>query len=175
MPNAWIMPDPLPWSEIVGPLVAAEDALAWLDERLLKSPIREGWIARTHFADAAAALWLEGALVHMEDLVLHDAGMDVRAPTHKMTRAHAILRARRRILLHDLDWAFTAAGLDVRQARQTFASRSPAAQRGHVGLDPGLVDEDQPPRVETGLPRSPSLPPTGDVGARLLKGEQCFF
>lgn len=62
-----------------------------------------------------------------------------------------------------------------REAEQTLASRSPAAQRGHVGLDPGLVDEDQPPRVETGLPRSPPLPTACDVGASLLKGEQRFF
>ncbi len=119
------MPDPLPWSEIAGPLVAAEDALARLDERLSKSPIREGWIARTHFADAATALWLEGSLVHMEDLVLHDAGMDVRAPTHEMTRAHAVLRARRRIFAKDPDWAFTSEGLDGlrgRMGQQTEAA-----------------------------------------------------
>src|SRR6187200_1552741 len=34
------------------------------------------------------------------------------------------------------------------KAAQALASRSPAASRSHVGLDPGLVDEDQPPRVE---------------------------
>ncbi len=38
-----------------------------------------------------------GELVHLEDLVLHDAEMDLRAPTHELTRAHAVLRARRRI------------------------------------------------------------------------------
>jgi hypothetical protein len=46
--------DPLPWGTLAGPLAAAEDALARLDECLAKSPIREGWIARTHFADAKA-------------------------------------------------------------------------------------------------------------------------
>jgi hypothetical protein len=64
---------PLAWPEIALPLARAEDALARLDERLRTSPIREGWIARTHFTDAAAALWIEGQLVHIEDLVLHDA------------------------------------------------------------------------------------------------------
>jgi len=91
------LPDPLPWRELARPLASAEDALARLDERLRTSPIRERWIARTHFSDAAAALWLEGELVHLEDLVLHDAGMDIRVPSHELTRAHTVLRARRRI------------------------------------------------------------------------------
>ena len=75
----------------------AEDALARLDERLRTSPIRDGFCARAHFHDACASLWLSGALVHLEDLVLHDSHMDLRAPTHELTRAHAVLRARRRI------------------------------------------------------------------------------
>jgi len=109
--QAYQIPDPLPWSQIAGPLAAAEDSVARLDERLAKSPIRGGWAARTHFADACASLWLEGELVHLDDLVLHDAGMDVRAPTHELTRAHAVLRARRRIADAKPDWALSAAGL----------------------------------------------------------------
>jgi len=35
---------------------------------------------------------------------------------------------------------------------QAFSLRPPAAQRGHAGLDPGLVDEDKAPGIETGLP-----------------------
>ena len=81
------LPDPLAWPELARPLASAEDALARLDERLRTNPIRDGWIARTHFADACAALLLEGQLVHIEDLVLHDAGMDVRTPSHELTQA----------------------------------------------------------------------------------------
>jgi len=73
-----------------GPVAAAEDALARLDERLGSSPIRGGWVSRTHFTDACACLWLQGALVHLEDLVLHDAERDLRAPTHALTRAHTV-------------------------------------------------------------------------------------
>src|SRR3954469_17516794 len=75
----YVAPDPLPWNALAGPLATAEDALARLDERLGVSPIREGWISRTHFMDACASLWLQGELVHLEDLVLHDAEMDQRA------------------------------------------------------------------------------------------------
>lgn len=111
LPYSYQILDPLPWTQIAGPLAAAEDALARLDERLATSPIRDGWIARTHFADACASLWLDGALVHLDDLVLHDAGMDVRPPTHELTRAHAVLRARRRIAAAKPDWALSAKGL----------------------------------------------------------------
>jgi hypothetical protein len=106
-------PDPLPWAAIAGPLATAEDALARLDERLAKSPIRDGWVSRNHFTDACASLWLEGELVHLEDLVLHDAGMDIRTPTHELTRARAVLRARRRIDREKPDWALTPAGLAI--------------------------------------------------------------
>ena len=117
LPPSYKIPDPLPWAQLVGPLTAAEDTLARLDERLAKSPIRDGTISRTHFADACASLWLEGELVHLDDLVLHDAGMDVRTPTHELTRAHAVLRVRRRIAEAKPDWALSAAGLAALRGR----------------------------------------------------------
>lgn len=111
MQSGYKIPDPLPWAQLAGPLAAAEDSVARLDERLAKSPIRDGFVARTHFTDACASLWLEGELVHMEDLVLHDAGMDVRTPTHELTRARAVLRARRRIADGKPNWALSTSGL----------------------------------------------------------------
>src|SRR5215210_3538536 len=103
--------DSLPWTVLAGPLATAEDALARLDQRLGQSPIREGWISRTHVLDACASLWLQGELVHLEDLVLHDAEMDQRAPTHALTRAHAVLRTRRRIAAAEPGWATSPSGL----------------------------------------------------------------
>src|SRR3954468_633748 len=44
---AYVIPDPLRWTMLAGPLAAAEDALARLDERLGQSPIRDGWVSRT--------------------------------------------------------------------------------------------------------------------------------
>lgn len=119
--TAYDIPQPLPWASLAGPLAATEDALARLDERLAHSPIRQGWVARTHFADACACLWLEGDLVMLEDLVLHDAAMDVRAPTHEVTRAHAMLRTRRRIADQAASWALSRAGLDALRGRATEA------------------------------------------------------
>ena len=121
----------LPWPRIAAPLVAAEDSLARLDERLRKSPIREGFIARTHFLDACASLWLEGELVHLEDLVLHDAEKDIRSPTHELTRAHAVLRARRRIASANAGWALSSSGLGG------------LAGRGGRGRRPGEAARDE--------------------------------
>jgi hypothetical protein len=117
MPNPSDIPNPLPWAELAGPLAIAEDALARLDERLRSSPIRQGFVARTHFQDAAYSLWLEGELVHLEDLVLHDAGRDIRSPTQEIVRAHEVLRARRRMAGAEPEWALSGAGLDALRGR----------------------------------------------------------
>jgi len=101
----------LPWRALAGPLARAEDALARLDERLRASPIRLGFIERTHFADACASLWIEGELAHLEDLVLHDAHMDARAPTPELLRAARVLAARRQIFAAAPGWALSPAGL----------------------------------------------------------------
>lgn len=94
-------------------VVQAEDMLARLDERAGRSAVGEGFAERGHFFDAAGALWVAGELVHIEDLVLHDAHMDSRAPSHELTIAHAVLRARRRIWTADPAWALSAAGLNA--------------------------------------------------------------
>jgi Protein of unknown function (DUF1612)/HTH DNA binding domain len=147
VPTGYLISEPLPWPQLAGPLAAAEDCLARLDERLAKSPIRAGWIARTHFTDACASLWLEGELVHLEDLVLHDAGMDIRAPTHELTRAHAVLRARRRLAAADPNWGLTPAGLaGLRNrggegGRNSGASATDAAADEDEGLLPAVGDQ----------------------------------
>ncbi|MGU3497040.1 RHE_PE00001 family protein [Xanthobacteraceae bacterium A53D] len=126
----------LPWTQLAGPMAEAEDALARLDERLRKSPVREGWSERTHYMEACAALWLEGELAHLEDLVLHDARMDIRSPTHELTRAHAVLRARRRIAEGKPDWALSAAGLASLSGR-TGSLEDGAAGQGQAGAQGG--------------------------------------
>ncbi|RWK45037.1 RHE_PE00001 family protein [Mesorhizobium sp.] len=139
----------IPWAEIAGPLAAAEDAVARLDERLARSPVRQGFVERFHFHDAAAALWLEGELVHVEDLVLHDAHMDIRTPTHELTRAHTVLRTRRLIFSNTPDWALGREG--VRQLTERGGVVAPA-KNGREGegtsapeLDPGEpIEADEP-------------------------------
>lgn len=139
MPFEYKIPDPLPWRTIVGPLATAEDALARLDQCLAKSPIRQGWSSRSHFIDAAACLGLEGGLVHFDDLVLHDAGMDVRTPTHDLARAHTVLRTRRRIADAKPDWALSEAGLASLRGRPAQAASKDIKQDKEDGA--GDFDE----------------------------------
>lgn len=61
------------------------------------------------------------------------------------------------------------------KAAQALAAWPPAAQGCHVGLDPCLIDKNQPARVEAGLEGPPALATPRNVGPGLLKGEQCFF
>ena len=101
----------LPLQALLPAIGRAEDQLARLDEQVRRSPVGQGFVERGHFFDVTASMWVGGELVHVEDLVLHDARMDVRAPTHELTIAHRILRARRRIAGAKADWAVSYAGI----------------------------------------------------------------
>lgn len=101
----------LPLETLLPAIARAEDRLARLDELVRRSPVGEGFIQRSHFFDSAASMWVVGELVHVEDLVLHDAHMDIRTPTHELTIAHSILRARRRIATALPDWALSEQGV----------------------------------------------------------------
>lgn len=102
---------------LMRPAFDAGTALTRLDERIARSPVGAGCIERSHFADACASLWIDGELVHLEDLVLHDATRDIRTPTHELTIARDVLRTRRRVAAQSPDWALSAAG--IRSLRKT--------------------------------------------------------
>jgi hypothetical protein len=141
--------DKLPLESLLAPVAKAAEVLVRLDERLARSPVRDGFVERQHFADAAAALWLEGELVHVEDLVLHDAHMDVRTPTHELTRAHAVLRARRQIFGRSPDWALGRDGLRQLTGRGGAAAPS---ENGREGEGSSAVERDPDGPFETDEP-----------------------
>ncbi|PYE30154.1 DNA binding protein with HTH domain [Rhizobium sp. PP-WC-1G-195] len=101
----------LPISSLLRPISDAGSALTRLDERIARSPVGEGFVERSHFTDACASLWIDGELVHLEDLVLHDATKDIRTPTHELTIARDVLRTRRRIASQPSGWALSPEGL----------------------------------------------------------------
>src|SRR4029078_216831 len=127
--DAYAVPTQLPWSTFAGPLERAEDAVARLDERVRHHPLAEGWAERAHFADACAALWLEGDLVHLEDLVLRDAGMDVRMAGDGPNRAMGVRRARRLVARRGGAWAFSSVGLDALRGGRTGSDRPVTSPR----------------------------------------------
>ncbi|TBZ41323.1 RHE_PE00001 family protein [Rhizobium leguminosarum] len=102
---------------LMRPAFDAGVALSRLDERIARSPVGEGFLERSHFTDACASLWIDGELVHLEDLVLHDHTRDIRTPTHELTIARDVLRTRRRIAAQLPGWALSTDG--VRTLRKT--------------------------------------------------------
>jgi hypothetical protein len=123
----------LPIHTLLKPVSDASSALARLDERIARSPVGGGWLERQNFTDACASLWIDGELVHLEDLVLHDATRDIRTPTHELTIARDVLRTRRRIASQPAGWALSEEGL--RGLRRPWAG----ASLGSSGA--GVADE----------------------------------
>jgi hypothetical protein len=91
-------------ADLARPVEAATLELARLDERLAprggdlaQAAISDGVRARAHMLEAQALAHLAGELVGLEDLVLHDPGMDVRAPSTGVARAARVLAERRQL------------------------------------------------------------------------------
>lgn len=58
---------------------------------------------------------------------------------------------------------------------EPLADRRPPTQRRHVRLGPGLIDEDEPPRIRPALELPPLLAPPDDLRPQLLGGKNAFF
>ena len=109
-PRTYPLPE-LPWEHIAGRLEPITIKILRFDARLEASGLAAGWQSRCDMTEAVRALLLDGHLVDVGDLVLHDAGMDVRHPTHELTRAAAALRARRTALARTPPWPLSIDGL----------------------------------------------------------------
>jgi len=146
-----------PISALLKPVADASGALTRLDERIARSSVGGGWLERLHFTDACASLWIDGELVHLEDLVLHDSLRDIRTPTHELTIARDVLRTRRRIAAQPAGWALSEEGL--RGLRQAWPAASladggtgvaDAAAAGVVDAGGGEGAEDREENGEAG-------------------------
>ena len=160
----------LPLRSLLQPISEAGSALARLDERIGRSPVGQGWIERAHFADACASLWVDGELAHIEDLVLHDAGHDVRAPTHELTIARDVLRTRRRIASQPPGWALSAAGLRSLRGQGdgvTAADTAMPAAPELKSAGQALPDVDRPARPAGGERADVVNPLSAELDAEL--------
>lgn len=137
----------LPLQALLPAVARAEDQLARLDEIVRRSPVCEGFAERGHFLDAAASMWMSGELLHIEDLVFHDAYMDIRSPTHELVIGHGILRARRRVAGAEPGWAVSDAGISILAGAERVAqpkASSVADERRGEGGDVPPDDDDDP-------------------------------
>ena len=128
---------------LLGPVAAAEDALARLDERVARSEVGSGFAARADFFESVSSMWVAGELVHLEDLVLHDAQMDIRAPSHELVIAHRIVRARRRVSRNDPGWAVSRSGIMALAGVERLPVESHVLQ--------AFVTESLKPVIDTGV------------------------
>ena len=92
----YALPEELPLQALLAPLLAADDAIARLDERARISPLREGWLARMLYREACASRLAAGELVHLEDLVLLDGGALTTTMTPDLSSAWHVLGVWRR-------------------------------------------------------------------------------
>ncbi|SOC81948.1 HTH DNA binding domain-containing protein [Ensifer adhaerens] len=150
---------------LFAPVCRATEALARLDECIARSTIREGFLERQDFADAVASMWVDGELVHVEDLVLHDARRDARTPTHELTIAHSVLRSRRQIASHPADWAMSRTGLsrlrgEVHDAKGQSLARPASPTFDQSGSDDDVASDecgDEFAEIDALLTRSSAL------------------
>lgn len=160
-------------------LSQADEALSRLDERLGACPWRGGYLARRDFAEAVAWSWTQGTVCPLEDLVLHDQGMDLRAPDGGLHAAHALVLCRRKAaiggpdLLHPdgVDW------LAGRRARPPVVGGLVTARPAVLAEDPdrpGMIE--RLARVLSDLERGEAADPGAGIRewldvARLLDGD----
>jgi hypothetical protein len=133
-PRTYALPE-LPWEQIAGRFEPITIAILRFDARLEASGLAAGWQSRCDMTEAVRALILDGHLVDVGDLVLHDAGMEVRHPTHELTRAAAALRARRTALARKAPWPLSIDGLAALRGIGAVAETSVTA-KGNKKPDP---------------------------------------
>lgn len=86
---------------LITPLLKAQEAVVRLDERVRRSPLRDGWMQRVLFAEACACQLAEGDLVHIEDLVLLDSRTYKGPGSIPLSSAHHTLKTWRAALRAD--------------------------------------------------------------------------
>jgi hypothetical protein len=66
------LPDEIRIDSLLNTIALVEDSLARLDERIRMARFRDGLVQRLLYSEACASMLAEGALIHLEDLVLLD-------------------------------------------------------------------------------------------------------
>jgi hypothetical protein len=80
--------------------------------------------------------------VDVENLVLHDAHLDNRIPTHELTRANTVLRAHLQVASRRPDWAQSAEGLRALTRRSGVVMSGEGPEKYTLVPEPGGVMND---------------------------------
>jgi hypothetical protein len=127
--------------------------MARFDERMDRhDALATGVQNRGHFREACATAWSQEKRVRLEDLVLHDAAMDVRAPTTGLQLASAVLRTRREICRRSQGW-------NINQVDLALLNES-VADFGIRAVDARIDDSSNGPRKHRLAERSGRLQQT---------------
>ena len=62
-----------------------------------------------------------------------------------------------------------------RKRADALALGAPASQGGHIGLNPGLIDKNQPLGIQIWLAGTPPLAAGPNIGTDLFKSEQTLL
>ena len=133
----------LSWS-LAGQLEQVAIAVMGFDAKLIASGLGAGWQSRCDMTEATRALILDGHFVDIGDFVLHDAGMDVRSPTHELTRAAAALQARRTVMARQAPWPLSIEGLAALRGIAATEVPIPAKTAPHRRWDSSRDDDPDP-------------------------------
>jgi len=137
---------PGPFGLLLSALAAAEDAASRADERT-RSPLGEGLKSRLAFQEACAWSWNRGEVVHLEDLVLHEEGLDIRLPDQELTRTRAALRQWRRAGAIKPAGLLSAQGVrGLINPRRGVRSQAVSDLWADAARGAGLLAEESPPR-----------------------------
>lgn len=159
-------------------LELGEDLLDWVEVGAIGRQEQElGTGAADRLANGGP--FVAGEVIHDDDIAgrerRHEALLDIVGEALAVDRLVEHARrvdpvvAKRREEGHGAPVAIGHLGV------KAFAAWRPAAQRSHVGLCPGLVDEDEPGRIKPALVLLPLLAPPGDLRPELLGGQHAFF
>lgn len=138
----------------------ADDLVSRLDERVAASGFADGLVARLAFDEAVAWSWTQGAVTPLEDLVLHDQAMDVRAPDAGLWAAHAVVQARRKAALAGPELLCPEGVQWLLGRRRKPPSPGPGLQQAE-----GLDDPDRPSMLEAAVQALGSLEAGESSGA----------
>jgi hypothetical protein len=130
-----------------------------------------------HLSDGVGLVRAE--IVHNDDIAglehRHELLLDISTETRPVDRPVKDARGGQAVASKRTEECQRAPVTMGRKAAQALAFFAPAIEWGHVGLDPGFINEDQSFGIETRLKAVPALPASSDVGTGLFKGEQRFF